>query len=116
MRDQLALHLSRALAATGLEAPAEGVALEAPKQPEHGDWTTNVALQVAKSAGRPPREVAAEIVSALEADPPPNLLRAEVAGPGFINLHLAPAWSGPVGFADTNSRLMRRPSSPSPLP
>jgi arginyl-tRNA synthetase len=92
MRDQLALHLSRALAATGLEAPDEGIVLEAPKQPEHGDWTTNVALQVAKPAGRPPREVAAEIVAALEADPPPHLLRAEVAGPGFINLHLAPAW------------------------
>jgi arginyl-tRNA synthetase len=92
MRDQLALHLSRALAATGLEAPDEGIVLEAPKQPEHGDWTTNVALQVAKTAGRPPREVAAEIAAALEADPPPHLLRVEVAGPGFINLHLAPAW------------------------
>jgi arginyl-tRNA synthetase len=92
MRDQLALHLSRALAATGLEGPDEGIVLEAPKQPEHGDWTTNVALQVAKTAGRPPRDVAAEIATALEADPPPHLLRAEVAGPGFINLHLAPAW------------------------
>jgi arginyl-tRNA synthetase len=92
MRDQLALHLSRALAATGLEAPDEGIVLEAPKQPEHGDWTTNVALQVAKTAGRPPREVAAEVAAALEADPPPHLLRVEVAGPGFINFHLAPAW------------------------
>jgi len=92
MRDQLALHLSRALAATGLESPDEGILLEAPKQPEHGDWTTNVAMQVAKTVGRPPREVAAEIAAALEADPPPHLLQAEVAGPGFINLHLAPAW------------------------
>ncbi len=92
MRDQLALHLSRALAATGLQAPDEGIVLEVPKQPEHGDWTTNVALQVAKTAGRPPRDVAAEIAAALEADPPPHLQRVEVAGPGFINLHLAPAW------------------------
>jgi arginyl-tRNA synthetase len=92
MRDQLVLHLTRALLATGLEPPRGGVVLEPPKQSEHGDWTTNVALQVAKAAGRPPRDVASEIAAALTKDPPPHLARAEVAGPGFINLHLDPAW------------------------
>jgi arginyl-tRNA synthetase len=92
MRDQLATHLRRALAAIGLPEPSGGVALVPSKQPEHGDWATNVALQVAKTAGRPPRDVAAELVAALTADPPPHLARAEVAGPGFINLFLAPTW------------------------
>jgi len=92
MRDQLATHLRRALAASGLTEPEGGVVLEPPKQPEHGDWATNVALQVAKPAGREPREVAAAIVAALVADPPPHLDRAEVAGPGFINIFLAPTW------------------------
>ncbi|HEY8215770.1 MAG TPA: arginine--tRNA ligase [Acidimicrobiia bacterium] len=92
MRDQLATHLRRALATIGVPEPAGGVALEPPKQPEHGDWTTNVALQVAKPAGRAPREVAEELVAAIEADPPPHLARAEVAGPGFINLFLSPTW------------------------
>jgi len=92
MRDQLAIHLRRALAAIGLPEPEGGVGLEPSKQPEHGDWATNVALQVAKAAGRAPREVAAEIADALTADPPPHLERAEVAGPGFINIFLAPSW------------------------
>jgi arginyl-tRNA synthetase len=92
MRDQLATHLRRALAAVGVTEPAGGVTLEPSKQVEHGDWTTNVALQVAKPAGRAPREVAAEIVAALDADPPPHFARGEVAGPGFINLFLSPTW------------------------
>ena len=92
MRDQLASHLRRALASLGLTEPEGGVVLEPPKHPEHGDWTTNVALQVAKAAGRQPREVAAELVHALDADRPPHLDHAEVAGPGFINLFLAPSW------------------------
>jgi arginyl-tRNA synthetase len=92
MRDQLATHLRRALATVGVPEPPDGVTLDPPKQPEHGDWTTNVALQVAKPAGRAPRDVAAEIVAALDADPPPHYVRAEVAGPGFINLFLAPMW------------------------
>ncbi|MEX2254953.1 MAG: arginine--tRNA ligase, partial [Acidimicrobiia bacterium] len=60
--------------------------------PEHGDWTTNVALQVAKPANRSPSEVAEEMVAALVADPPPHFDRAEVAGPGFINVFLQASW------------------------
>jgi arginyl-tRNA synthetase len=92
MRDQLITHLRRALAATGLPEPSGGIVLEPPKQPEHGDWTTNVALQVAKPAGRQPREVADELKTAVLADPPPNLADVQVAGPGFLNLFLAPTW------------------------
>jgi len=92
MRDQLATHLRRALAANGLPEPAGGVVLEPSKQPEHGDWATNVALQVAKAAGRPPREIAQTLADALTADQPPHLDRVEVAGPGFLNLFLQPSW------------------------
>jgi arginyl-tRNA synthetase len=61
--------------------------LDRPKNPEHGDFATNVALQLAKRVGRKPRDVAAAIVEALgEA---PEIARAEIAGPGFINLTLA---------------------------
>ncbi len=92
VRDQLITHLRRALAATGLPEPGDGIGLEPPKQPEHGDWTTNVALQVAKPAGRQAREVAEEVRTALLADPPPHLADVQVAGPGFLNLFLAPTW------------------------
>ncbi|MGE5097065.1 MAG: arginine--tRNA ligase [Betaproteobacteria bacterium] len=63
------------------------VDLERPKNREHGDFATNVALQLAKRVGRKPREVAAAIVEALgEA---PEIARADIAGPGFINFTLA---------------------------
>ncbi|HWH38993.1 MAG TPA: arginine--tRNA ligase [Usitatibacter sp.] len=63
------------------------VDLERPKNPEHGDFATNVALQLAKRVGAKPRDVAAAIVAALGEDP--GIARAEIAGPGFINLTLA---------------------------
>jgi arginyl-tRNA synthetase len=92
IRDDLAAAVRAAVAAAGLPEPPAGVDLTPPKQREHGDWATNVALQLAKPAGRPPREVAAAIAAALEAAPPPHLERVEIAGPGFLNLHLAPTW------------------------
>jgi arginyl-tRNA synthetase len=62
----------------------------APKQKEHGDFATNVALALAKPAGRPPREVAEILVEALA--PAPFLERVEVAGPGFLNVFTTDAW------------------------
>ena len=64
--------------------------LERPGEPEHGDYATNVGLQLAGTRRRPPREIAAEIAAAaagLEA-----VERAEVAGPGFVNLFLRDGW------------------------
>ena len=68
-------------------APATVVELERPKSREHGDFATNVALQLAKHVGQKPRDVASAIVAAL----PRNdaLERCEIAGPGFINFTLA---------------------------
>jgi arginyl-tRNA synthetase len=63
----------------------------APKQKEHGDFATNVALALAKRAGRPPREVAAAILDALPVGG--DLIeRAEIAGPGFLNLFVRDDW------------------------
>ncbi len=55
----------------------------------HGDYASNVAMRHAKAARRNPRELAAAIVNALPADP--AVTRVEIAGPGFINFHLAPS-------------------------
>jgi arginyl-tRNA synthetase len=68
-------------------APVE---LERPNDPEHGDYATNVALRLAPTRQRPPRELAEEIAAA--AAGLDDVERAEVAGPGFVNLWLAPAW------------------------
>ncbi len=61
--------------------------LERPKKAEHGDFATNVALQIAKQVGRKPREAAEAIVAALGGDE--EIARADVAGPGFINFTLS---------------------------
>jgi arginyl-tRNA synthetase len=80
------------LAAELSAVAGQQVVLERPAKAEHGDYATNVALQAAAQAGRPPRELAQELgerVTELDA-----VERAEVAGPGFLNLFLAPAWFG----------------------
>ena len=92
IRDHILHSVRAALAEAGFDEPASGVVVEPTKQREHGDWMTNVALQVAKPAGIPPRDAAAKLVSALEAAPPPHLDRIEIAGPGFLNFYLAPTW------------------------
>ncbi len=77
-------------AKAGLLPAFPGEALvEAPKNPAHGDWSTNVAMILAKQAGKNPREVAQIIVGNL-ADPQKLVSKAEIAGPGFINLRLDP--------------------------
>jgi arginyl-tRNA synthetase len=68
------------------------VALERPASSDHGDYATNVALQLAPARRRPPRELAEELAEA--AGRLRLVERAEVAGPGFVNLWLAPAWYG----------------------
>ena len=57
IRDQLLHVLRAALTEVGFPEPAGGVALDLPKQREHGDWSTNIALQVAKPAGVAPRAI-----------------------------------------------------------
>ncbi|MEU0510791.1 arginine--tRNA ligase [Amycolatopsis sp. NPDC006125] len=63
------------------------VTVERPRNPEHGDYATNIALQVAKKAGLAPRDFAQELADALAATD--GIDSAEIAGPGFVNLRLA---------------------------
>ncbi len=74
------------------EAAGAGIELMRPNDPAHGDYATNAALRLAPGRGRSPREVAAELAEAAAGLEPVE--RAEVAGPGFVNLWLTPAWFG----------------------
>jgi len=70
------------------------VIVERPRNPEHGDYATNLALQVGKKAGANPREFAGWLATALAgAD---GIAAAEVAGPGFVNLRIATAAQGVI--------------------
>ncbi len=69
------------------EAPE--AAPERPRETTHGDWATSVALRSAKAAGMNPRQVAEIIAAHLTADA--DIAAVEIAGPGFINLRLAPS-------------------------
>ena len=62
------------------------VRVERPKVREHGDYATNVAMQLAKQAGRPPREIAELIATRLAETK--GIAAAEVAGPGFLNVRI----------------------------
>ncbi|OBB94904.1 arginine--tRNA ligase [Mycobacterium sp. 852002-30065_SCH5024008] len=79
---------SAVLVERGLDAAAlpATVTVERPRNPEHGDYASNLALQLGKKVGANPRELAGWLAQALsEAD---GVASAEVAGPGFINLRL----------------------------
>ncbi|MEX1662411.1 arginine--tRNA ligase [Thioclava sp. 15-R06ZXC-3] len=68
------------------------VAVEPPRDALHGDMASNAAMVLAKPANRKPREIADALAAKLVADA--RILSADVAGPGFINLRLAPTlWS-----------------------
>lgn len=64
------------------------VAVEPPRDPLHGDMATNAAMVLAKPAGLKPRDIAEDLAARLAEDP--RIASAEVAGPGFLNLRLAP--------------------------
>ncbi|HET8895219.1 MAG TPA: arginine--tRNA ligase [Gaiellaceae bacterium] len=74
------------------------VELERPSEAEHGDYATNAALKLAGARRQAPREVAAELAE--QAAALPYVDRAELAGPGFVNLFLADAW-----FADALAQI-----------
>ncbi len=68
------------------------VHLERPRQREHGDWATNVAMQLGKKAGTNPRAFATELASRLTSVE--GIASVEVAGPGFLNIRLDAAAAG----------------------
>lgn len=75
--------------------PSE-IHLERPANPDHGDFSTNVALALAKRNGRNPRELAEALVGALSEAGTEHVMEhvdaIETAGPGFVNFRLAPSW------------------------
>jgi len=77
----------------GLLPPMEvgRIELDRPKRKEHGDWATNIALDLASKMGRDPGEIAEAITDSLQAHPE-VISRVEVAGRGFINFHLSPSF------------------------
>ncbi|PME07624.1 arginine--tRNA ligase [Corynebacterium ulcerans] len=84
------------LESRGLDASVlpEMVVVERPRNPEHGDYATNVALQVAKKVGMNPRELGQLLADALALDEAVD--EAGIAGPGFINIRLAAAAQGEI--------------------
>ena len=78
------------LAARLSELAGAPVELERPNDPAHGDYATNVAMQLAPVQRRSPRELGEELAAA--AVGLAEVERTEVAGPGFVNLWLTPAW------------------------
>ncbi|MCE5291123.1 MAG: arginine--tRNA ligase [Nocardiaceae bacterium] len=84
------------LTAHGADAslvPAE-VKVERPRNPEHGDYATNIAMQLAKRAGVAPRDLAGWLAEALAAQD--GIDEATIAGPGFLNIRLAADAQGKI--------------------
>ncbi|NEK85210.1 arginine--tRNA ligase [Blastococcus saxobsidens] len=73
--------------------PAD-VVIERPRNPEHGDYATNIALRLAKPAGRPPRDVAGLVAEELRAHA--GIAAVDIAGPGFLNITLAQGALGKI--------------------
>ncbi len=87
--DHLAEALKQALGGAGLPVP-ETVFWEPPREERHGDYATNVAMTLAREARQAPRRVAEAIVAHFPKTPVVD--RLEIAGPGFLNVFLAPRW------------------------
>ena len=77
------------------DATTPDFVIERPRDASHGDFSSNAAMTLAKAARSNPRQLAQALVDALPADP--AIAKVDIAGPGFINFHLAPAaWHGVV--------------------
>ncbi len=111
--DSIATLAARGSLPAGL--PTGGITVEPPRDPAHGDMATNAAMVLAKPAAQTPRAVAEALMALLTADP--RVASAEVAGPGFLNLRLAPgvwtavlphALAGGAGFGRSSMGQGRR--------
>jgi arginyl-tRNA synthetase len=94
-RDLVAAAFSAALGRAARQHAWEGtegvpIDVEVPANPEHGDYATSIAMRLAKSLRKPPRDIATAIKDQLDLRPP--LAAAEIAGGGFVNVRLDVAW------------------------
>ena len=80
-----------------IEGELPAVKVERPRSREHGDWATNVAMQLAKRAGKNPRELGELLAARIAAHD--GVEEAEVAGPGFVNIRLSAASVGELARA-----------------
>lgn len=89
-------HARTVLSAHDLDSSVvpETATVERPRNPEHGDYATNIAMQVAKKAGTNPRELGTWLAESLAQDG--GIDEATVAGPGFINIRLAADAQGKI--------------------
>lgn len=87
MKNRIAALIEQALQQLELAPPARGIVVERTRDERHGNFASNIALMLAKPAGRNPRALAEEIIAAL----PENeaITKTEIAGPGFINFFIA---------------------------
>jgi arginyl-tRNA synthetase len=92
IRDDLIAALDSALTSVGVEARPDEIGLERPAHRDHGDWSSNIAMVLAKQVGRPPRDLAADLAADLNSEPPEHVALVEVAGPGFVNFRLGDSW------------------------
>ena len=92
MEAELTRAISGALERLGVHVDPSRIGLERPSRADHGDWSSNVALVNAKAAGQAPRDLAQRLADELATADLPHLERTEVAGPGFVNVHLSPSW------------------------
>jgi arginyl-tRNA synthetase len=86
--DQLRAELRRAAQSLGAPPSVEAT-VERPRDAAFGDWATNFAMVLARPMGRTPREIARELIERLDFARA-GIAAAEIAGPGFINFHVAP--------------------------
>lgn len=91
-QQELEAIVRRAATAVLGEATPVGSLVRPCPRPEHGDYQTNVAMVAAKPARRNPRELAGEIIAELSRAGDPPFAEPELAGPGFINFRLRPAY------------------------
>lgn len=83
---------SEAVAKGGLpDAAMSEITVETPKEKEHGDFSTNMAMQLARQAGKPSVQIAAALIANMDFSGT-YIEKAECAGPGFINFYLKQSW------------------------
>ena len=88
----------------------ENVAVEPPRDALHGDMATNAAMVLAKPSRQKPRDIADKLAAHLMQDP--RITTADVAGPGFLNLRLAPTvWQGLVKTFSNRAQHLAGPRS-----
>ncbi|GAA5068270.1 arginine--tRNA ligase [Nocardia callitridis] len=96
LADLLHATAAKVLVERGLDPAVlpDEVTVERPRNPEHGDYATNLAMRVGKKAGANPRDLATWLAEALSASD--GVASAEVAGPGFLNIRLAASAQGAI--------------------